>query len=84
MIFDPVSNRYFEIGRELLDILMLWRAGSVESLIRRVRAEFGRVVTKEEIGEATHFLISNALVRYIPGNDFKTMAEKNEADKNRF
>ncbi|MEP0940355.1 MAG: biotin/lipoyl-binding protein [Rhizobiaceae bacterium] len=81
VIFDPVSNRYFEIGRELLDMLMLWRAGSVESLIRRVRAEFGRTVTKEEVGEATHFLISNALVRDIPGNDYKTMAEKNEADK---
>ena len=50
-------------GRELLDMLMLWRSGSVESLIRRVKAEFGRVVTKDEIGEATHFLISNALVR---------------------
>lgn len=81
VIFDPVSNRYFEIGRELLDMLMLWRAGSVESLMRRVKAEFGRVVTKDEIGEATHFLISNALVRDIPGNDYKTMAEKNEADK---
>lgn len=84
VIFDPVSNRYFEVGRELLDMLMLWRAGSVESLIRRVKAEFGRVITKDEIGDATHFLISNALVRDIPGNDFKTMAEKNEADKKSF
>ena len=84
VIFDPVSNRYFEIGRELLEMLMLWRAGSVESLIRRVKAEFGRMVTKDEIGEATHFLISNALVRDIPGNDYKTMVEKNDADKKSF
>lgn len=81
VIFDPVSNRYFEIGRELLDMLMLWRAGTVETLIRRLKAEFGRTVTKEEVGDATHFLISNALVRDIPGNDYKTMAEKNEAEK---
>ncbi|MCJ8310276.1 MAG: hypothetical protein HRU27_15740 [Rhizobiaceae bacterium] len=84
VIFDPVSNRYFEIGRELLEMLMLWRAGSVESLIRRVKAEFGRMVTKDEIGEATHFLISNALVRDIPGNDYKTMVERNDADKKSF
>ncbi|MEP1209400.1 MAG: hypothetical protein ABJM29_02350 [Rhizobiaceae bacterium] len=81
VIFDPVSNRYFEIGRELLDMLMLWRAGSVQSLMRRIKAEFGRDVTREEIGDATHFLISNALVRDIPGNDYKTMAEKNESAK---
>ena len=81
VIFDPVANRYFEIGRELLDMLMLWRAGSVQGLMRRVKAEFGRDLTEQEIGEATHFLISNALVRDIPGNDFKTMAEKNEASK---
>ncbi len=84
VIFDPVSNRYFEIGRELLDMLMLWRAGSVQGLMRRINAEFGRNVTKEEISDATHFLISNALVRDIPGNDYKTMAQKNESAKKSF
>ena len=81
VIFDPVANRYFEIGRELLDMLMLWRSGNVTKLIRRVKTEFGREITQEEVGEATHFLISNALVRDIPGNDFKTMAQKGEAEK---
>ena len=81
VIYDPVSNRYFEIGRELLDMLTLWRVGTVEKLIRRVRAEFGRVIAKEDVGEAIHFLISNALVRDIPNNDFKTMAAKGEAEK---
>ncbi|NKB50613.1 MAG: HlyD family efflux transporter periplasmic adaptor subunit [Rhizobiaceae bacterium] len=84
VIFDPVSNRYFEIGRELLDMLMLWRAGSVLGLMRRIKAEFGRNVSKEEISDATHFLISNALVRDIPGNDYKTMAQKNESAKKSF
>jgi len=79
VIFDPVSNRYFEIGRELLDMLMVWRRCSVEGLIRRVKAEFGRLITKDEVGEAIHFLISNALVRDIPGNDYKTMAARNKA-----
>ncbi|MEE9313233.1 MAG: biotin/lipoyl-binding protein [Rhizobiaceae bacterium] len=81
VIFDPVSNRYFEIGRELLDMLMLWRLGTVEQLIRRVRAEFGRVINEDEVGDAIHFLISNALVRDIPGNDYKTMAAKEAAGK---
>ncbi len=81
VIFDSVANTYFEIGRELLDMLILWRAGTIEKLIRRLKSEFGRIVTKEEVGEAVHFLISNALVRDIPGNDFAMMAAKVEADK---
>ena len=81
VIYDAVSNRYFEIGRELLDMLMLWRVGTTEKLVRRVQVEFGRVVTEEEVGEAIHFLISNALVRDIPGADYKTMAAKEAATK---
>ena len=81
VIYDSAANRYFEIGRELLDMLTVWRAGSVDQLVRRVRTEFGRDVSKEDVGEAIHFLISNALVRDIPGNDFKAMALRMEADK---
>ncbi len=81
VIYDAVSNRYFEIGRELLDMLMLWRVGTVEKLVRRVQVEFGRIVTEDEVGEAIHFLISNALVRDIPGADYKTMAEKEAGAK---
>ena len=81
VIFDPVSNRYFEIGREMLDMLTLWRAGTVEALIKRVRVEFGRFITEEDVGETIHFLMSNALVRDIPNNDFRTMAEKEASAK---
>lgn len=81
VIFDTVANTYFEIGRELLDMLILWRAGTVEKLIRRIRNEFGRIISKDEVNEAIHFLISNALVRDIPGNDFAMMASKVKAEK---
>ena len=76
VIFDPVANRYFEIGRELLDMLILWRLGTVGKLVRAIRSEFGRIVTEDDVAEATHFLISNALVRDIPNNDFAMMAAK--------
>ena len=46
VIYDSAANRYFEIGRELLDMLTVWRAGSVDQLVRRVRTEFGRDVSK--------------------------------------
>lgn len=81
VIFDPVAGRYFEIGRELLDMLMLWRMGTIEDLVKGVRAEYGRTITQEDVETAIHFLISNALVRDIPGNDFKMMAAKEASAK---
>ncbi|PCH46307.1 MAG: hypothetical protein COC23_04465, partial [Hyphomicrobiales bacterium] len=81
VIFDPVANRYFEIGRELLDMLILWRVGDTDKLIKSVKQEFGRIITRDEVGEVIHFMISNALVRDIPNNDFAMMAARAEADK---
>lgn len=81
VIFDPVSNRYFEIGREILDMLILWRVGTVDKLIRQLRVEFGRIVKDEEVVDAIHFLMSNALLRDIPNGDYKLMAEKQAEQK---
>ncbi|MEM1318445.1 MAG: biotin/lipoyl-binding protein, partial [Pseudomonadota bacterium] len=81
VIFDPAANRYFEIGRETLDLLRLWRVGKVDTLVRRVNSEFGRTIDKDDVAEVIHFLISNALVRDIAGNDFRGMAEKAKAEK---
>ena len=81
VIFDRVGNRYFEIGREFLDMLTLWGVGTVTKLVAKVRTEFGRTITDEDVKSVIHFLISNALVRDIPGNDFKAMVAKEEEGK---
>ncbi|MEL6947372.1 MAG: HlyD family efflux transporter periplasmic adaptor subunit [Pseudomonadota bacterium] len=81
VIFDPVAGRYFEIGRELLDMLLLWRVGTLVALIKAVRSEYGRGITQEDVEAAIHFFISNALVRDIPGNDYRMMAEKEATAK---
>ncbi len=81
VIFDPVANRYFEIGRETLDMLLLWRTGTVDMLVSRVRTELGRTITTDEVAEVIHFLISNALVRDIPKDDYRMMAEKVQGEK---
>ncbi len=81
VIFDPVGSRYFEIGRELLDMLTLWRVGDVDKLIRSIKQEYGRVIVVDDVKEAIHFLISSALVRDIPGNDYKMLAQKQASEK---
>ena len=76
VIFDPVANRYFEIGQELLDMLTVWDAGTAERLVAAVRERFGREIEAGDVDEAIRFLISSALVRDIPDNDYRGMAEK--------
>ena len=76
VIFDPVGNRYFEIGRDLLDMLTLWRAGTVQQLIKDAKREFDRHFEREDVEAAIHFLISSALTRDIPGGDYRMMAHK--------
>ncbi len=78
VIFDPASNQYFEIGREILDQLSLWKVGSVQKLAERLRMELGREVSEEEIQQTIHFLISNSLIRDIPGNNYRAIVESQQ------
>ena len=76
VIFDPAANRYFEVGQEMLDMLAVWDAGTVERLRGAVRRRFGREIEPSDVEEAIRFLISSALVRDIPDNDYRGMAAK--------
>ena len=82
VVFDPAANRYFEIGRELLDMLTLWDAGTQNRLMDAVETRFGRRPEADDVEAAIRFLISNALTRDIPDNDYRAMAEKRaESDR---
>ncbi len=84
VIFDPASNKYYEIGREILDQLSLWKVGTVQKLSDRLCSELGRFVSPDEIKNTIHFLISNSLVRDIVGNDYKSIVARHEAGKKSF
>ena len=81
VIFDPVANRYFEIGQDLLDMLSVWDAGTVSRLIAAVEAKHGRSIEPGDVDEVIRFLISSALVRDIPDNDYRGMAQKVEGSR---
>ena len=81
VVFDPLANRYFEIGPELFDMLSLWDVGTVSRLCRAMKREFDRTVSEDDVTDAIRFLISSALVRDIPDNDYRTMAHKEVSAK---
>ena len=79
VIYDAASNRYFEIGRELFDMLTLWDAGTQGRLAAAVEERFGTRPEPADVEAAIRFMISNALVRDIPDNDYRAMADKSAA-----
>ncbi len=81
VIYDPVSERYFEIGREVLDQLSMWSVGTINRLSGLLFSELGREVSEDDIKSTIHFLVSNSLVRDIPGNDYRAIVEKQEEMK---
>ncbi len=81
VIFDPVSDKYYEIGRETLDQLSMWSVGTISKLKKVLCSELGRDVSADEIKSTIHFLITNSLLRDIPGGDFKSLVANQESRK---
>ncbi len=63
VILDPVGNRYFQVGRPVLDILDAWPAGTVEGVRARVAERAGRETTEEEILGVRAFLEGHELTQ---------------------
>ena len=60
MLFDPLRNAYFRIGRRWFDLLRAWDADG-EVVRRRVAAESGRTPGEGELGAFARFLGDNGL-----------------------
>ncbi len=59
---DPVSNRYFRIGRFQVALLSRWEAQTAAELCRRVREEAALECSLDDVRELQHFLLRNALL----------------------
>lgn len=81
VIYDRASDKYFEIGREILDQLSMWSIGSVEKLSKALGRESGRDVSPDEIKTTIHFLMSNSLLRDITADDYRAIVTKQEEKK---
>jgi putative peptide zinc metalloprotease protein len=56
VIHDPVRHRFFQIGREALDILASWRPGTVEDLVSDMRRRGVREPRPEAVAGLSRFL----------------------------
>src|SRR5690606_8433166 len=56
LLHDPVTNRYFRIGPEAVDMLALVDGRSAESLAREARRRFGHAVETADAEQLQTFL----------------------------
>ena len=80
-IFDPVRNRYFQIGPETFECLIRWSAGSVGRLVAAVRSQS---VYQPDPGAVTgliSFLQSNALLERADSEATESFGRIKDAGK---
>ncbi|MGI9334741.1 MAG: HlyD family efflux transporter periplasmic adaptor subunit [Gammaproteobacteria bacterium] len=76
-VLDPVSNRHFRIGWRAFQLLSRWDAGTVEELLRRVRAETVCNADRTDVDALLKFLWAGSLTVKPPSGssaDYQLMA----------
>lgn len=81
VIFDPVRHRYFQIGLEAFELLSRWSAGSIASLVDRVRRDLGRLVQLTDIDLLIRFLAANGLTQEPLQHGWRALWEQARAAK---
>ncbi|MFW2590136.1 HlyD family efflux transporter periplasmic adaptor subunit [Sagittula sp. SSi028] len=66
VLYDPISHRYFEVNRRVIDLLNLWPNGTEERLKVSALAQSLATVNDDELSSLKAFLIKNRLVQ-MPG-----------------
>ncbi len=81
VIFDPARHRYFQIGLEAFELLSRWSAGSIMTLVDRVRRDLGRLVQLTDIDLLVRFLAANGLTQEPLQNGWRALWEQARATK---
>ena len=79
-IHDPVAQRFFAIDRNAVDLLALWRVGTVGRLRAAVEAK-GRELDLGNVERLIEFLQANELVHPVPGQTFARVVQRSQAMK---
>lgn len=80
-IHDPLAQRFFAIDRDAIDLLALWRVGTVGRLRAAVRARDGRELEVDHALRLIEFLQANELVQPVPQQTFSRVVRQSQAMK---
>lgn len=80
-IHDPAAQRFFAIDRAAVDLLALWRVGTVGRLRAAVRARDGRELDLDNVQRLIEFLQVNELVHPVPEQTFARVMRQRQAMK---
>ena len=74
-IHDPLAQRFFEVDREVVDMLAHWSAGSVGAMRDRVARGSGRRPSEAAVSAMLKFLLAHELVQAMPQHSYAQARE---------
>ncbi|MDH6593097.1 putative peptide zinc metalloprotease protein [Variovorax sp. TBS-050B] len=69
-IHDPLAQRFYSVGSDVVDMLAHWGEGSAGALRAAMLRERGRAASDEKIAALCEFLQRNELLRPVPQQTF--------------
>ncbi len=80
-IFDPIQNRFFQIGWGIFQLLSRWHCGTSMRLEHEVNEGTTYSTDQAEIREVVRFLHANSLTRDPPSGSFRDDVERAAAQR---
>ncbi|MEO5328877.1 MAG: HlyD family efflux transporter periplasmic adaptor subunit [Magnetococcus sp. THC-1_WYH] len=62
-LYDPVQNRYFQLGAVAVRLLPYWHHGTVSSICQTVLSQTGLTVSESDVAHLRYFLHGNHLLQ---------------------
>jgi len=69
-IHDPMAQRFYEVDREVIDMLAQWPAGTAGAMRDAVERRTGQRPSEQAVAELIKFLIMQELVKAMPQHSY--------------
>ena len=81
LIHDPLTNRFYRIGQETLELLGVWSKTSLDWFTLQASKKLGRPINKDDVDALCQFLFANRLTTTPPSGDFHLYHQQAQAQK---
>ena len=72
MLFDPIRNQYYRIGRVFFTSLSCWKLVTLERVKHAANTRLKRPIGDEDVAKVLDFLFDNQLTKVPPKDGYKS------------
>ncbi|WP_417328660.1 HlyD family efflux transporter periplasmic adaptor subunit [Halomonas cupida] len=83
-IHDPLSDQFYEVSQDVIDILSLWYLGQAQRIVDQLQRGLHHDIGLEAVAEVLEFLRQHELLQAQPGESYTRAADRIKAGKGRW